>query len=211
MGAKDWLLVFADEGADIRSVLQQHPEPDRAVARELAEAFFSGTATPIDDGTLLENANPSHGDAFFGCYPGLTVVATEAASIDRPATLHPVFLDAAKGKSLYLHAMHSVVDWFAFAVWGPDGTLRRSLSLSPDEGIVENIGDPLPFEKPYWAGEHPLELDEDDYYGGYSLPFHPLELAEDALRALFGFVYEGSPEPDDPDLAAIKLAGFRIR
>ncbi|WP_439145646.1 DUF6928 family protein [Streptomyces canus] len=33
--------------------------------------------------------------------------------------------------------MHSVVGWFAFAAWG-DGRLLRSLSLSPDSGIIEN-------------------------------------------------------------------------
>jgi hypothetical protein len=35
--------------------------------------------------------------------------------------------------------MHSVVDWFAYAVW-IDGQLRRSLSLSPDSGIMEIVG-----------------------------------------------------------------------
>ncbi|WP_405525285.1 DUF6928 family protein [Streptomyces canus] len=39
--------------------------------------------------------------------------------------------------------MHSVVGWFAFAAWG-DGRLLRSLSLSPDSGIIENGGEPLP-------------------------------------------------------------------
>lgn len=38
---------------------------------------------------------------------------------------------------MYLHAMHSVVDWFAFAVWGPDGKLRRALSVSPANGVIE--------------------------------------------------------------------------
>jgi hypothetical protein len=50
--------------------------------------------------------------------------------------------------------MHSVVDWFAFAVW-QDGRLKRSLSLSPDSGVLEDIGAKLPFEEPYWSGKHP--------------------------------------------------------
>ncbi|WP_405605221.1 DUF6928 family protein [Streptomyces sp. NBC_01410] len=33
----------------------------------------------------------------------------------------------------------------------------------------------------------------------YPLPFHPLDLGEEALRALCGFIQEGRPEPDDVD------------
>jgi hypothetical protein len=107
--------------------------------------------------------------------------------------------------------MHSVVDWFAYAVWAGDGTLRRSLSLAPDHGIMENIGNPLTFEEPYWAGECPLDIDEeDDDMPPYPFPFHPLELAEDALRVLFGFNYEGVYRDDDPDLEDIVLMGFTI-
>jgi hypothetical protein len=54
-----------------------------------------------------------------------------------------------------LHAMHSATDWLGYAVW-QDGVLLRSLSLSPDGGITEDIGAPLPFEASFWAGEHPV-------------------------------------------------------
>jgi hypothetical protein len=109
-----------------------------------------------------------------------------------------------------MHGMHSVVDWLCFAVW-EDGVLVRSLSLSPDGGIHENIGEPFDFERPYWAGEHPVEpdptLDDDE---PYPLPFHPLELGEEALRALFGFIIEGYPDPDDIDTEEVHLHGFRV-
>ncbi|MCW2506778.1 MAG: hypothetical protein JWO79_5062 [Actinomycetia bacterium] len=61
--------------------------------------------------------------------------------------------------------------------------------MSPDNGIIENTGTPLPFEEPYWAGTRALT--EADLDGIEDCPpeFHPLELAQDALRALFGFVY----------------------
>ncbi|WP_420719932.1 DUF6928 family protein [Streptomyces sp. NA13] len=39
-----------------------------------------------------------------------------------------------------------------------DGHLLRSLSLSPDSGVIENIGTPLPFEQPYWAGDRPADV-----------------------------------------------------
>lgn len=74
--------------------------------------------------------------------------------IDFPSQLPEHLVAASAGRRLVLHAMHSVVDWLAFAVW-EDGGLVRSLSLSPDSGIIENIGEPLPFELPYWAGDRP--------------------------------------------------------
>ncbi|MFD7906922.1 DUF6928 family protein, partial [Kitasatospora sp. NPDC059747] len=45
----------------------------------------------------------------------------------------------------------------------------------------------------------------------YPLPFHPLEMGEDALRALCGFVLEGLPAPDDVDADAVGLHGFLVR
>lgn len=67
-----------------------------------------------------------------------------------------------------LHAMHSVVDWFAYAMW-TNGKLVRSLSLSPGSGIPEDIGQRLPFEEPYWSGEFPA-LDSEEEKDAYRLP-----------------------------------------
>ena len=109
-----------------------------------------------------------------------------------------------------MHGMHSVVDWLCFAVW-EDGELVRSLSLSPDSGIMENIGQPYAFELPFWAGEHPVTpVPGWPDQGPYPLPFHPLVLGEQALRALFGFVIEGMPEPADIDAEAVAMRGFRV-
>jgi hypothetical protein len=120
-----------------------------------------------------------------------------------------VLIALGAGRRIVMHGMHSVVDWLCFAVW-EDGRLVRSLSLSPDSGIIEDIGERYPFELPYWAGEHPVEPwpDEDDE--PYPLPFHPLELGEDALRALFGFVQEGMPDPDDIDENSVPMHGFLV-
>ena len=130
-------------------------------------------------------------------------------ALDRPSRLPQRFLDEAAGRTVYLHAMHSVVDWFAYAIWAGDGTMRRALSLSPDSGIIENIGIPLDFEAPYWAGAHPV-VTRGFSETPYPLPFHPLELSEEALRALFGFNYEGLYQDDDPHLENIILADFTV-
>ena len=42
------------------------------------------------------------------------------------------------------------------------------------------------------------------------LPFHPLEMGEDALRFLFGFVIEGWQEDTDIDAGAVPVRGFRV-
>ncbi|MEU6077979.1 hypothetical protein [Micromonospora sp. NPDC047074] len=106
--------------------------------------------------------------------------------------------------------MHSVADWLGFAVW-EDGVLVRSLSLSPDGGIQESIGEPYGFELPYWAGAHPVEpVPGWHSQDPYPLPFHPLALGEEALRALFGFVIEGRPSAADVDADAVRLHGFRV-
>lgn len=204
MGAKDWMIVYAD--SDVRSVLDKAPPPDRAEARAVVERLYDGyEITELDDGNLSENANPADGEVYVGCFDGLTIVCTNDVAVDEPSAVSDRFLEEARGRRTYLHAMHSVVDWCAFAVWEPDGTLRRSLSVSPDDEnleVLENIGEPFDFEKPYWAGEK-----KEDPEDGW--PFHPLELAEDALRAFFGFVYEGVYLDGQPDLDKVTLLGFR--
>jgi hypothetical protein len=207
MGAKDWLLVFSDD--DAGKVLRSGPVLDREAAAAVAAALYPGREiTPIDDSTLDESLNPEDGEIYVAAYPGLTVVCTTDAAEDYPSRISPALLEAVPARQVYVHAMHSVVDWFAYAIW-TDGTLTRSLSLSPDSGIMENIGDPLPFEQPYWAGERALATDPEDDQP-YPLPFHPLELGEDALRELLGFSIEGAAGPDDPELWELTVAGFAI-
>jgi hypothetical protein len=201
------MVLYAESA--VRPVLQSAPELDRDATRALVARLYPGRRlTETADGTLFEDANPPDNHVYAGCFRGLTVVCTADVALDRPSELDRRFRTEIRGRTLYLHAMHSVVDWFAYAIWSGDGELRRSLSLSPDSGIIENIGNPLAFEEPYWAGQKTLETDDDE--GSYPLPFHPLELAEDALRALFGFNYEGMYLDDDPDLEEVVLAGFVV-
>jgi uncharacterized protein DUF6928 len=205
MGAKSWLLVYAD--GEIQPVLRSAPVLDRQATRALVRRLYPGhQLRDLADGTLLDQASPDDGRIYVGCFAGLTVVCTIEAAMDWPSRLDSRFRREARGRRLYLHAMHSVVDWFAFAIWSPGDDLERALSVPPT-GIAEDVGDRLAFEEPYWSGRQPVAAS-----GGkpYPFPFHPLEFGEVALRALFGFNYEGLCQDDDPDLEQIALAGFAL-
>jgi len=118
---------------------------------------------------------------YIGCFPGVSVVAAEEFGIEYPSKLpQKVLLPPVAVEPLRFHAMHSVVDWFAYATWA-NGQLVLSLSLSPDNGIMEDIGSRLPFEEPYWSGEHPA-VDSDEEEDAYPFPFHPLDLGEATLK-----------------------------
>ncbi|MEU4191133.1 hypothetical protein AB0E69_04485 [Kribbella sp. NPDC026611] len=206
MGAKDWMLLYAD--TDAAAVLRSRPEPDRDATHALVDRLHPATTlTPLSEQSLEAKANPPDGEFYAGVFPGLTVITSGQVALDYPSALPERFIEEGRGRTLYLHAMHSVVDWFAFGVW-EDGVLRRALSLSPDDGVLENLGEPLEFERPYWAGERRLEDDGDG--DAYPLDFHPLELGEDALRNLFGFNWEGAVQDDDPELGEVMLLGYRL-
>lgn len=205
MGAKTWMLVYADRDRDVREILKSRPPMDRDRSLELVTRLFpKEKLTPFDD-VDLSYTNPPDDELFVGCFPGVSIVAAGEFGIDYPSTLPQPFLDAVDGGSIYLHAMHSVVDWFAFAVW-KERTLVRALSLSPDSGVLEDIGPRLPFEEPYWSGQHPATDGEED---AYPFPFHPLELGEAALVSFFGYTIEGRLDPSRIDPESIPLLSFK--
>jgi hypothetical protein len=211
MGAKTAILVYADgEPAELlRDARDPEPDATRAlVARTNPEWAGSPSSS---SGSLGDDLYPGQGTVFAGAFPGVEVLCDQQVMIDRPSELPASLLQAGSNqRRIILHAMHSVNDWLAFAIW-ESGTLVRSLSLSPGSGIIEDIGTPLDFERPYWAGEHPVLTPSLPGRPPYPLPFHPLELGgEAALRALLGFSVEGRPLDTDIDPCAIRLAGFEV-
>jgi hypothetical protein len=137
MGAKTWMIVYADLNA--REAIEVRPQLDRDATRKLAGALFPGEKLePLGDGDLSYTCPPDD-ELHIGCFAGVSVVAAKEFGIDYPSKLPESFIAAGSSGTIYLHAMHSVVDWFAYAQW-VNGKLRRSLSLSPDSGILENIG-----------------------------------------------------------------------
>ncbi len=206
MGAKTWMLVYSN--GDAAESLKQSPKLDRdKTVQFVKELFPNEKLQPIEDGDLSYTSPPD--DVIFaGYYSGVFIIAAKEFGIDYPSKLSSSFLNTKYGKTIHLHAMHSVVDWFAFAIW-ENGGLIRALSLSPDSEIMEDIGKKLSFELPYWNGEHPVfdpeEEDEDDY----PFKFHPLELGEAALNDFFGYVLEGSITSEQIEPENVQLLGFK--
>jgi len=187
MGAKTWMLVLADSNA--RDALATKPPLDRVATQKLADTLFPGEKLePIGDGELSFTCPPDD-EVHIGCFPGVSVVAAKEFGIDYPSKLDQRFIAAGGNGTVTLHAMHSVVDWFAYATWA-NGKLTRSLSLSPGSGIMEDVGQRLAFEEPFWSGEHPA-VDSEEEEDAYPFPFHPLELGEAALKNQFGYQLEG--------------------
>ncbi|MDX3571107.1 DUF6928 family protein [Streptomyces sp. ID05-47C] len=203
--------MYAD--GDVPELLRRVGAADRDLTATMVRRLYPGWEVEEREGSSLADAvYPPKGTVYAASWPGVEVIGDRGMMIDLPSQLPEHLVAASAGRRLVLHNMHSVVDWLAFAVW-EDGRLVRSLSLSPDDGIMENIGEPLPFEQSYWAGEHPADVipwpDEDEE--PYPLPFHPLEMGEDALRALCGFIQEGRSEENDVHADHIRLHGFRVR
>lgn len=205
MGAKTWMLVFADGNA--REALAAKPALNRAASAKFAASLFPHEKLELlGDGDLSCTCPPNH-ELHIGCFPGVSVVAAKEFGIDAPSKLPHKFIAAGGNGVVTLHAMHSVVDWFAYAVWA-NGKLVRSLSLSPDSGIIEDMGQRLPFEEPYWSGEHPA-MDSEDEKDAYPFPFHPLELAEEALKDRFGYQLEGFIDPSLLEPESIPLLRYK--
>lgn len=207
MGAKTWMLVYADKGVDPRIALAHEPAPDRGKTDAFVSRLFPADTVQREGDVDLSDTCPRGRDVHAGWYDGVRVVASKEIALDHPSTLPKAFIDEAGDGDLYLHAMHSTVDWLAFAIW-KQGRLVRALSLSPESGLLENIGEPLDFERPYWQGAHPV-FDEDSGEDPQAYPFvfHPLELGEAALKAYFGYQLEGVA--DDSLVAPERVALFR--
>jgi hypothetical protein len=189
--------------------LRSNVELDRNAACALARTLFSTEILePLDDGCIAYT-NPPDDELVVGCFPGIDIVAAKEFGIDYPSRLSQHFLRLGGERLVYLHAMHSVVDWFAFAIWDR-GQLVRSLSLSPDSGVMEDIGEKRSFEIPYWAGQHPA-VDGADDDAEYPFPFHPLDLGEAALKDFFGYNLEGEIDESQPDIDSIPLLTFKRR
>ena len=203
MGAKTWMLVYSEGNA--AAALKNRPTLDRAATLQLVSGLFpKHKFESVGEGNLSYTCPPAK-EVHAACFSGVSILAAKEFGIDHPSKLPASFISAGGRGRVYLHVMHSVVDWLAFAQWN-NGQLVRSLSLSPDSGIIEDIGERLPFEKPFWLAQHPAPGGEKT---GYPLPFHPLELGEAALKEFFGYQLEGPIDPSLLDPKSIPLVKYK--
>lgn len=204
MGAKTCMLVYAKGSAAER--LKCGPQLDRDATLQLASTLFPKEKLALIGEGDLSYTNPPGDELHIGSFPGVSIVAAKEFGIDYPSKLPVRFISGGGGGITYLHAMHSVVDWFGFAKW-IDGKLIRSLSLSPDRDILEDIGERLPFEEPFWSGQNPVPMEDGE--DAYPLPFHPLELGEAALKEFFGYQLEGFVDPGLLEPGTIPLLKYK--
>lgn len=184
-------VVYADTNAV--DVLRACPPLDRVATRALVDRLFPDRrAEEVGDELLHVAVNPPADIAYIGCYPGLDLVCTWQLVGDRPSQLTDRLVPGTERRNVYLHSMHPEVEWCAYAVW-IDGELIRAMSACVEPGVIEDIGEQLPFEQPYWDGER-----------------GPLELGEAALRAFVGFNLVGEDSIDDVDPEIIPLVGYRL-
>ena len=199
------MLVYSQASAI--DALRRGSSLDREASTKWASDLFPKEKLIEREDSSLAWTCPPDDEIRVGCFSGVSIVAAKEFGIDHPSKINPRFLGADRGANITLHAMHSVVDWFAFAHWN-SGNLVRSLSLSPDSGVLEDIGAKLTFEEPFWSGKHPA-IEEDEGESQYPFPFHPLELGEAALKEFFGYQLEGMIEDSLLDPETIPLMSFQ--
>lgn len=206
MGSKTWILIGHND--NVADVLASKPPLDVARTRVHVESLFpEGVIKETGRGSLTFAAADGS-RVLAATYGDVFLLSCEQIAIDYPSKLLREFRSEEFGSNHSLVCLYSVVDWFAMARW-QGGQLLRALSLSPDQGVSEDIGERLPFEEPYWNGAHPaLDPEEDD--DEYPFPFHPLELGEDALLNFFGYQIEGYPEKWSFDPDEIELLEYSV-
>jgi hypothetical protein len=194
-----------------RDDLAAHAPASQDVARRVAEALLPGrVGAPLREGSILEDSLPPADQLFVGVFGPTVVLASE----DFEAFAHVARAGDAQGRTAYHLMMHSVSDAAGITVCDARGEVVREVVLGADMDRAEVeaglIGQPLPFERPFWAGERPLDLLPGEASDPDDLPFWPMDFGEEALRWAFGFVGEGEPRSDDLDGFAIPLHGFDL-
>jgi hypothetical protein len=200
------MLVYAN--GDPKEILKREPRLNREISIQLAHTLFpSNKFMPIEDGNLRFTPPPKN-RLYIGSFPGMTVVSSDSLALAYPSRLPHALINADLGNTLYLFVMHSVAEWFAYAIW-KNGTLVRSLSVSGTEGrILEDIGPKQPFEELYWSEVHPLFSDtEKENYSPFH--FNPLDLGNAAFKEYLGYQIEGYSDSSHIDSEKIPLVGLQ--
>ncbi|MRH91396.1 hypothetical protein GFY24_28810 [Nocardia sp. SYP-A9097] len=197
------------DASDPVGVLRAHPGPDPAAAWALARQLHPDRdVVPAASGTMKVWAGPDPESIYIGCYPGVTVVCSTRAALPRPTKLPELLVRPLASEHTYLVSYDLSLGWGAFAEW-ERGEFRRSFSASR-VNILEDEGMPQVWERPYWAGEYPIELEPGELTDPQLLPFDPPDFAGAANQEWLGFRYRGKFSEDALTPDQIEVCGFSL-
>lgn len=208
MGAKASTIWYVD-APDPIAVLRESTTPNwESSSAIIGRLFPEQIAVPTHDAPISVGAAADSPQVFVGTYPGTTVVCSTVSSVVKPSTMPETWTRPVASEHTFLIATDPATAWGAFAYW-ERGKLRRSFSATPIY-IYEDIGLPLVWERPFWAGKHPLVYPPGVMPDPQSLPFHPQEFAEAANAEWFGFRYTGAPRSGELNPASLPVCGFTV-
>ncbi|MFJ5561276.1 DUF6928 family protein [Streptomyces sp. NPDC093250] len=185
MGSKAAILVLTDERPE--GLFRGAVGWDRARSLDLAARFLGGTPRESGVRPLDLAVWPEDGAACVASFPRFDVVCSRKIARDHPSDLASEAARLAGKRSAYAVCMESSEDWASIFAWSPTGPFR-AVSMSPGSGVIEDVGQKFPFEQPFWNGQRPVRA------SSYRLPFHPIDLGNEALRHFFGFILEGAED-----------------
>lgn len=90
MGAKTWMLVYADGNA--RELLAARPKPDRDATTRLAARLFPDDRLELFDDSDLSYTCPPDDEIHIGCFSVLAIVAAKEFGIDYASQSDQCFL-----------------------------------------------------------------------------------------------------------------------
>ena len=205
-----WFIDTPDATVRIREGLINSSDD---AGRLIQSIYGDKVLVPAIETDLATAAAMSESDpdsvVYAGSYGGLAVVVCSLFTTARPSTLTKTISAVRNSHVVTLLHTDPETALGAFARWEA-GTLRRSFSADPVD-IHEDEGLPFVFERPFWAGEHPIYYAPGTQPELMALPFHPQELAEQANRDWLGFRFTHPLADTDTDPATIPVTGFRVR
>jgi len=200
-----WYVDAPEPAAVLRSA-----RPDRDSAHALVGRLYPDlNSVPLERVPLVEAAACTERDrVYVGSYPGVTVVCSPDLP-QQPSETPETWTHTLGSEHTYLIRSDPPRALGAFAQWH-HGELRRAFSATTVD-IFEDHGVPFVWERPFWAGDHPVRWPVDVTPPPQALPFHPRRLVETANAAWLGFRYIGreSGEPDPADIEVWRFGLYR--
>ncbi|MGV9745896.1 DUF6928 family protein [Rhodococcus zopfii] len=199
-----WYVDAPEPAAVLRSA---HPARDSAQAL-VGRLYPHLNSVPLERVPLAEAVACAEPDrVHVGSYPGVTVVCSPDLPQRRPSSIPETWTHTLGSEYTYLIRSDPPRAWGAFAQWH-HGELRRAFSATTVD-IFEDQGVPYVWERPFWAGDHPVRWPVDIPPPPQALPFHPRRLVETANDAWLGFRYIGG-DPGGLTPAGIEVWRFGL-